>query len=68
MDDSPPRIEVQDAPQGSLLVAQGAWTASNLTTAAAWGALTAQFKTLRCCGRSGSTGCPTGWNSRPSSS
>ena len=46
MDDSPPRIEVQDTPQGPLLVAQGAWTASNLTTAAAWGALTAQFKTL----------------------
>ena len=46
MDDIPPRIEVQDTPQGPLLLTQGAWTASNLTRADAWDVLTAQFKTL----------------------
>ncbi|MDQ3059051.1 MAG: ABC transporter permease [Pseudomonadota bacterium] len=47
IEDSPPRIDVQDTPQGRVLLAQGAWTAASLTDKAAWEALTAQFDALR---------------------
>ncbi|MEO6320942.1 MAG: ABC transporter permease, partial [Polaromonas sp.] len=47
MDDSPPRIEVQDTPEGRVVCLQGAWTAANLTVPAAWAALTAQLNGLR---------------------
>jgi len=46
MEDSTPRIEQQDTPQGRLLVVQGAWTASGLTGEAVWEKLTAQLKGL----------------------
>ena len=46
MDDSPPRIDVQDTPEGRRVSLQGAWTAANLTVPATWDALTAQFKSL----------------------
>ena len=46
-DDSPPRIEVQQTPEGRVVLLQGAWTAANLTVPAAWAALTAQFDGLR---------------------
>ena len=47
MDDSPPRIEVQDTPEGRVVSLQGAWTAANLTVPVAWAALTAQLNGLR---------------------
>ncbi|MBH2020262.1 MlaE family ABC transporter permease [Polaromonas sp.] len=47
MDDSPPRIEVQDTPEGRAVLLQGAWTAANLTVAPAWAALNAQLGSLR---------------------
>lgn len=43
MDDSPPRIEVQDTPEGRAVLLQGAWTAANLTIAPAWATLNAQL-------------------------
>jgi phospholipid/cholesterol/gamma-HCH transport system permease protein len=46
MEDSTPRIEQQDTPQGRLLVVQGAWTAAGLTGEAVWEGLTAQLKAL----------------------
>ena len=46
MDDSTPRIEQQDTPQGRVFVVQGAWTAADLTTQPVWDALTAQLKSL----------------------
>jgi phospholipid/cholesterol/gamma-HCH transport system permease protein len=46
-ENSPPRIEVQDTPQGRLLRVLGAWTAASLTGKPAWEALTAQFNALR---------------------
>jgi phospholipid/cholesterol/gamma-HCH transport system permease protein len=46
-EDSPPRIDIQDTPQGRLLLVQGAWTAASLTAKPAWDALTAQFDGLR---------------------
>jgi phospholipid/cholesterol/gamma-HCH transport system permease protein len=46
MEDSTPRIEQQDTPQGRLLVVQGAWTAAGLTGEAVWEGLTAQLKGL----------------------
>ena len=46
-EDSSPRIEVQQTPEGRVVLLQGAWTAANLTVPAAWAALTAQFKGLR---------------------
>ena len=45
-DDSPPRIEIQDAPDGPVVRLLGAWTAANLTVPAVWAALTAQLKGL----------------------
>ena len=47
MDESTPRIERQDTPEGRLFVVRGAWTASGLTGQPVWDALTAQFDTLR---------------------
>ena len=47
MDDTPPRIEIQDTPDGRQLLLQGAWTAVNLTGKPVWDALTAQLKGLR---------------------
>ena len=45
-DDSPPRLEIQDAPDGPVVRLLGAWTAANLTVPAVWAALTAQLKGL----------------------
>ena len=45
-DDSPPRIEIQDAPDGPVVRLLGAWTAANLTIPAVWAGLTAQLKGL----------------------
>jgi phospholipid/cholesterol/gamma-HCH transport system permease protein len=48
IDDSPPRIEVQETPdEGRVVSLRGAWTAANLTVPAAWAALTAQLNGLR---------------------
>jgi phospholipid/cholesterol/gamma-HCH transport system permease protein len=46
MEDSTPRVEQQDTPQGRLFVVQGAWTAAGLTGERVWEALTAQLQTL----------------------
>ena len=46
MDDSTPRIEQQDGPDGGQSVVLGAWTAADLTRPAAWRALTAQLGNL----------------------
>ena len=43
MDDSTPRIEQQDGPDGGLSVVLGAWTAADLTRPEAWRAVTAQL-------------------------
>jgi phospholipid/cholesterol/gamma-HCH transport system permease protein len=45
-EDSSPRIDVQDAPDGQRLLVRGAWTAADLTGKAAWDALTAQLSGL----------------------
>jgi phospholipid/cholesterol/gamma-HCH transport system permease protein len=47
IEDSPPRIEMLDTPQGPVLRLLGAWTAAGLTEKTAWDALTAQFEGLR---------------------
>jgi phospholipid/cholesterol/gamma-HCH transport system permease protein len=57
MEDSTPRIEQQDTPQGRLFVVQGAWTAAGLTGGEVWDALTAQLQGL---GDAASS--PAGWN------
>lgn len=46
IENSPPRIEAQDTPQGRLLWVRGAWTAASLSEKPAWEALTAQFNAL----------------------
>ena len=46
-ENSPPRIETQDTPQGQAVLVRGAWTAANMTGQAAWDALNAQFDALR---------------------
>ncbi|MDB5743088.1 MAG: hypothetical protein JWR68_1403 [Polaromonas sp.] len=51
IDDSPPRIEIQDAPGGRLVCLHGAWTAANLTFAATWAAVTAQLDGVRAAAR-----------------
>ncbi|MDB5963764.1 MAG: transporter permease, partial [Polaromonas sp.] len=56
MDPSTPRIEAQDTPQGRRVVAQGAWTAADLTRKPAWEALTGQLRSL------GGDGSATGWD------
>ena len=45
-EDSTPRIEQQDAPEGPLLQVLGAWTAAGLTRPPVWKALTAQLSEL----------------------
>jgi len=57
MEDSTPRIEQQDTPQGRLFVVQGAWTAAGLTGEAVWTALTAQLQGLK-----EGLSSPAGWN------
>jgi phospholipid/cholesterol/gamma-HCH transport system permease protein len=57
MEDSTPRIEQQDTPQGRLFVVQGAWTAAGLTGEEVWKALTAQLQ-----GLGDSSASPAGWN------
>src|SRR6187402_1945913 len=57
MEDSTPRIEQQDTPQGRLFVVQGAWTAAGLTGKDVWEALTAQLQ-----GMGDAAGSPAGWN------
>ena len=47
IDDSPPRIDIQDTPEGRVVLLQGSWTAANLTVPAVWAALTAQLNGLR---------------------
>ena len=46
-EDSTPRIEQQDSPEGPLLLVLGAWTAAGLTRKQVWDALTAQLGSLR---------------------
>ncbi|WP_255368670.1 ABC transporter permease [Polaromonas sp. OV174] len=46
MEESTPRIETQDTPEGRLLVVRGTWTATHLTGRAVWTALTAQLESL----------------------
>ena len=45
-EDSLPRIEANDTPEGRLVFLRGAWTAANLTSQAAWDGLNAQFDAL----------------------
>lgn len=56
IEDSPPRIDVQDTPQGRVLRLQGAWTAASLTSKPAWEALTAQLDGLRGAAQAASSG------------
>jgi phospholipid/cholesterol/gamma-HCH transport system permease protein len=57
MEDSTPRIEPQDTPQGRLFVVQGAWTAAGLTGGEVWETLTVQLK-----GLGDTAGAPAGWS------
>ena len=45
-EDSSPRIDVQDTPDGPRLLVRGAWTAADLTGKPVWDALTAQLASL----------------------
>ena len=45
-EDSPPRIEILDTPQGRVLRLLGAWTAASLTAKPAWEALSTQLSEL----------------------
>ena len=47
MEDSTPRIEVQDNPDSRVLAVRGEWTAASLTGRPVWDALTAQLGSLR---------------------
>lgn len=57
MEESTPRIEQQDTPQGRLLVVRGAWTAADLTAQDIWRGLTAQLQALH-----GGTAKSTAWD------
>ncbi|MBG6073301.1 MULTISPECIES: ABC transporter permease [unclassified Polaromonas] len=46
LDDSPPRLDIQDSPEGPLVRLQGSWTAAQLTLAPAWAALGEQLDSL----------------------
>jgi len=46
MQDSIPRIDPQDTPDGRALVVRGAWTAAGLTGQTVWDGLTAQLQSL----------------------
>ena len=51
-DDPLPRIEVQDTPEGRVVLLQGQWTAANLTAAPTWAAVSAQLGSLgHACGQ-----------------
>ena len=54
MEESTPRIEVQDTPGGPVLAVRGEWTSASLTGRPVWEALTAQLGSLR--GQPGSSG------------
>ena len=65
MDDSTPRIEKQDGPDGGLSVVLGAWTAADLTRPTAWRALIAQLGSLPPHSSKAGADSPasaTGWN------
>ncbi len=47
MEESTPRIEVQDMPDGRVLAVRGEWTSSSLTRQPAWETLTATLGSLR---------------------
>ena len=47
IDDSLPRIDVQDTPGGRTVRLRGAWTAAHLTLAPTWKAVSAQLGSLR---------------------
>ncbi|NDP64842.1 ABC transporter permease [Polaromonas sp.] len=47
LDDSPPRLDIQDSPEGPVVRLQGSWTAAQLTLAPDWAALDAQLHSLR---------------------
>lgn len=47
MEESTPRIEVQDTPGGRVLAVRGEWTSASLTKRPAWEALTASLDSLR---------------------
>ena len=57
-EDSTPRIEQQDSPDGPLLRVLGAWTAAGLTRQQVWESLTAQLGSLR--GAAGTAGAEAG--------
>ena len=54
MEETTPRIEVQDTPDGLVLAVRGEWTSSSLTRQPAWETLTASLGSLRA--QSGATG------------
>ena len=58
MEDSTPRIEPQDTPDGRVWVVRGAWTAADLTRRGVWDALTAQLASLG--GEAGPAAAPSG--------
>jgi len=47
IEDTPPRLETQDTPEGRVVRLQGAWTAAGITGQTAWDALNSQFDALR---------------------
>ena len=65
MDDSTPRIEQQDTPEGPRLLVQGAWTAAGLSSRSAWDALTAQLKGLPGKASPASNASVARWDLRP---
>ncbi|MGH8805102.1 MAG: MlaE family ABC transporter permease [Polaromonas sp.] len=67
MEDSTPRIEQQDTPEGRQFVVRGAWTAADLTGQPVWAALTAQLKSLNDGARFGA-GPPQGETAPPGGS
>lgn len=60
MEESTPRIEQQDTPQGRMFVVRGAWTAADLTAQEVWQGLTAQLQALQ-----GGAAQSAGWNLEP---
>ncbi|MBG6075664.1 ABC transporter permease [Polaromonas sp. CG_9.11] len=46
LDDLPPRLDVQDLPEGQVVRLLGSWTAAQLTLAPAWAALGEQLDSL----------------------
>lgn len=60
MEESTPRIEQQDTPQGRMFVVRGAWTAADLTAQEVWQGLTAQLQALQ-----DGAAQSAGWNLEP---